>query len=431
MPTSPTGTLKNRPTNGIHAIVNKKTTLLNLLGPGILFACVAVGGANFIQSAHAGAEYGFKLIPFVLLVYFIKYPFFEFAQRYCLATQETLLHGYNKVGRWTLFIYILLVSCSAFPTIAVLSLITSNVTGYFFDATISPLVISIALLSICTLILTLGRYQWLTSTIKIIMALLVICSLISVLIAMPEAHHVLATAPKIDLLTEFTFLVALMGWMPASMEVSVWTTLWTKAKARNDRRFPTLAQGLFDFKFGYALSAVLIIIFISLAALVMYSSNQSFSRTGFIFIEQLITLFTSQIGHWGQPFIATVIFSVLFSTTLTCLDAYPRAVTTAITLIQPKTKSHTEIIYWLSIIILFLSSILLSGYFLKSMQELVQIATVLAFLTAPIFGYLNYKVVKKLQPSQLPPKFLLLLGKIGLLFLVMTSVLFIYLMINY
>lgn len=407
-------------------IIKKLRTFIALLGPGILFACVTIGGANFVQSTHAGAEYGLKLIPFVFLVYLLKYPFFEFAQRYCLATKETLLHGYNKIGRWALILYIVLVSCAAFPTIAVLSLVTANVTAYFFDATISPLVISIALLSFCTLILTLGKYLWLNNTVKVIMGILVVSSLITFFIALPSAHHALKNVPKIDFFTEFTFLVALMGWMPASIDVSVWTTLWTKARVRAGYDFPSMKEGMLDFNVGYLLSALLITLFISLGAFVMFSSGQSFSRTGYIFIEQLITLFTTHIGKWGEPFIATIIFTVLFSTTLTCLDAYPRAITTAIALVQPKAKSHSEIIYWLSIIILFLSSILLSGYFLKSMQELVQISTILAFLSAPIFGYLNYKVVTSLKKQEgYPSTSLLILGRIGLLFLFLVSILFI------
>jgi Mn2+/Fe2+ NRAMP family transporter len=384
-----------------------------------------------VQSTHAGAEYGLSLIPIVLVVYLLKYPFFEFAQRYYGATQETLLQGYQRIGRWALLLYIILVSCAALPTLAVLSLVTANVTAYVFNTTVSPLVISIALLSICTLILTLGRYLWLNATVKVIMAILIAASLATFFIAVPQAPHVFRSSlSKIDFLTEFTFLVALMGWMPAPLEVSAWTTLWSKARSRALNKTTSLKDCLIDFNVGYGLSVILITIFIALGAFVMFASSQSFSRSGYLFIEQLITLFTTHIGRWGVPFIATLIFSVLYSTTLTCLDAYPRAITSAITLVLPKSKSHTEIIYWLSIITLFLCSILLSGYFLRSMQELVQIATILAFLTAPVFGYLNYKVVTKfIAKDKLPPKYLMVLSKIGLFFLVVISLLFIVLFV--
>lgn len=414
-------------------MTNSYRQLIRYLGPGILFACVTAGGANFIQSTHAGAEYGLKLIPLILLIYILKYPFFEFAQRYCISTKETLLHGYFRIGRWALILYIILMACAAFPTIAALSLVNAHITAYFLKTTITPLVLSIGLLSFCTLILLLGSYLWLEKTMKVIMAILISCALITFFIALPKGTHLLtATTPKIDFVTEFTFLVALMGWMPAPIDISVWTTLWTKAKSRAQKTFPSMTEGLFDFNVGYALSALLIIIFLFLGAFVMFASNQTFSSSGVIFIEQLITLFTTHIGNWGEPFIAIVIFSVLFSTTLTCLDAYPRALTTALTLVLPQTKSHSQIIYWLSLIVLFLSSILLSGYYLKSLKELVEIATVLAFLTAPIFGYLNYRVVTKenlIAKEDVPPKYLLRLSKIGLFFLLVVSVLFVVLFV--
>lgn len=404
-----------------------QVNILKVLGPGILFACVTIGGANFIQATHAGAEYGLKLIPLILLIYVLKYPFFEFAQRYMLATEETLLEGYLKVGRWALILYVALVTLTGLPTIAALSLIDSNITAYFLRTTISPLVLSIALLSLCTIILFVGKYPWLDRTVKLIMFTLISCALITFFIALPEGLKVIQSPSKtqIPLWTELTFLIALMGWMPAPIDISVWTTLWTKAKKKETGYNPSWKEGLLDFNLGYFISCLLVVIFVALGAFVMFSSCQSFSKSGVAFIEQLVTLFTAHIGKWGEPFIAIIIFSVLYSATLTCLDAYPRAVSQALALALPKTQPHTELIYWLSIILLFFTSIILSGYYLKSMKELIDIATILAFLTAPIFGLLNYRVVthSSMRDKQ-PPRSLLILSRVGLIFLVSLSILF-------
>lgn len=417
--------------------MNKKKLLPGILktfGPGILFACVTIGGANFVQATHAGADYGLKLIPLILLIYLLKYPFFEFAERYSATKKETLLEGYLKIGRPALLLYIILVACTAFPTLAALSLIDANITAYFLNTTISPLVLSIGLLGFCALILLLGEYPVLERLIKLIIAVLIICSVTTFFIALPEGMKELKIGPpyKIDYFTEFTFLVALMGWMPAPIDVSVWTTLWTKAKSHRTKQFPSLRASLFDFNTGYIISGVLIIIFVSLSAFVMFTANQSFSTSGIILIEQLITLFTTHIGRWGEPFIAIIIFSALLSATLTCLDGYPRALSTALTLYIPKLKNFTVVIYWLGIIFLYLTSVILSGYFLKSLKQLVDIATILAFLTAPIFGYLNYRVVTTpgmIDKDAAPSKSLLLLSRIGLIFLITVSVLFIVLFI--
>jgi Mn2+/Fe2+ NRAMP family transporter len=405
------------------------SSIYKSIGPGILFACVTVGGTNFVQTTHAGADYALKLIPFIVLIYILKYPFFEFAERYCITTKETLLYGYLKVGRWALSLYIIVIGFTAFPVIAALSLVDANITAYFLDTTISPLVLSIGLLSLFSIILLIGKYPWLDKTVKILIGILIFCSLITFFIALPEGIKVLKTpAPTISYLGQLPLLVALMGWMPASIDVSIWITLWRKARVRQTKHFPTLRQGLLDFNMGYVISAVLAIIFVALGAFVMFASNQSFAKSGTFFIEQLITLFTTHIGKWGEPFIAIIIFSILLSATLTCLDAYPRAFASAMTLLIPKQKGNIEIIYWTSLLFLFLFGALLSGYFLRSLKQLIDIATIFAFLTAPILGYLNYKVVvsKQMLPKDaVPPKFLIYLSRIGLLFLLTVSLLFI------
>ncbi|MCH1385109.1 MAG: divalent metal cation transporter, partial [Flavobacteriaceae bacterium] len=69
------------------------------LGPGLLFAGAAIGVSHLVQSTRAGADYGLGLLWVLLLVNFFKYPFFQFGPRYALATGESLLAGYAKLGR--------------------------------------------------------------------------------------------------------------------------------------------------------------------------------------------------------------------------------------------------------------------------------------------------------------------------------------------
>lgn len=409
---------------------NKKSLpgILQALGPGILFACVAVGGANFIQATHAGAEYGFKLIPLIVLIYILKYPFFEFANRYCAVTHLSLLDGYLKIGRWALWLYLTLTFFTAFPVIAALSLIDAHLIAYFLDTTASPLIFSVGLLSIFMLILLVGKFYWLDKTVKLVMALLIFCALVTFFIALPDGATVLKTpSPAINNLQGYSLIIALMGWIPAPIDVSVWITLWRKAKARETHSYPSLKNSLIDFNTGYFITALLTLIFLSLGAFVMFTSNQSFAKSSGLFITQLIMLFTSHIGKWGEIFIALTIFSVLLSATFTCLDAYPRAFTSALIRLKSSAKVEAELIYWLCVFVLFLMSIFLSSYFIKSMKQIIDIVTMLAFLTAPIFGYLNYRVAtssENMPDDAKPSKKLIFLSRIGLFFLSSACLLF-------
>ena len=66
----------------------------------------------------------------------------------------------------------------------------------------------------------------------------------------------------------------------------------------------TVKESLFDFNIGYIGTAILSIGFLSLGALVMYGSGESFSSNGTAFAGQLISLFTSNLGTWAYIFIA-------------------------------------------------------------------------------------------------------------------------------
>ena len=72
------------------------------LGPGFLFAAVSVGVSHLVQSTRAGAGYGFSLLPVIIIALVVKYPLFEFGQRYAVATGHSLLEGYRRQGFATL-----------------------------------------------------------------------------------------------------------------------------------------------------------------------------------------------------------------------------------------------------------------------------------------------------------------------------------------
>ena len=57
-------------------------------GPGVLFACTAIGVSHLVQSTRAGADYGLLIIGFVILITLLKYPFFEYGWVFaCLLKQ--------------------------------------------------------------------------------------------------------------------------------------------------------------------------------------------------------------------------------------------------------------------------------------------------------------------------------------------------------
>lgn len=123
----------------------------------------------------------------------------------------------------------------------------------------------------------------------------------------------------------------------------------------------------------------------------MFGSGETFSDKGGVFAGQLINMYTTSLGDWATILIGVAAFTTMFSTTLTTLDASPRAMSTATGLMGVKGifKSY---LFWLIILILGTCAILF--FFVSEMGLLVKVATILSFLTAPFYAICNYLVFK-------------------------------------
>jgi Mn2+/Fe2+ NRAMP family transporter len=116
----------------------------------------------------------------------------------------------------------------------------------------------------------------------------------------------------------------------------------------------------------------------------------------------------------------------MLSTLLTVVDAYPRVLTAGCALAWPETKRLGMTPYWTMMLVMMAGTLLIFKYFTSSMRTLVDFATTLAFLSAPLFAYLNHRVMSHagLPDEAAPPKWLRILSWGGLVFLTAFSLLF-------
>ena len=369
---------------------------LKKLGPGLLFAGAAIGVSHLVQSTKAGAEFGFGLIWALILCNFFKYPFFLFGTKYAHATGETLLDGYKKIGDYVLIIYLILSFVTIFTIQAAVTIVTAGLAielfGFSNDITIWAIIIILG----CLLLLLIGKYSLLDNLIKIIILVLGICTVLAVFYAKINSDMIIDINQIIPSNFEgIIFLVAFMGWMPAPLDVSIWQSIWTKEKISINKTID-YKTALYDFNIGYITTVVLGICFISLGAFVMYNSGEKFSDQGGEFASQLIDLYTSSIGENMFLIIAIAAFTTMFSTTITCLDASPRAMDKSFELLGFRKLSGYN--FWL--VILSAGTILIFIFFMSEMGSLVKIATILSFITAPIYAILNYTLItSKFMPS--------------------------------
>lgn len=370
---------------------------LKALGPGLLWAGAAIGVSHLVQSTRAGANYGFALIWILLVANLFKYPAFEFGPRYAAATGESLLEGYKRIGKWAMTVFLLMTFGTMFTIQAAVTIVTAGLASKLFGLEWSALTWSAVLLAICALILMIGRYPLLDKVIKAIIILLTLSTLIAVGMAVGHGSSVQTDfiPPRVWNLTGIAFMVALMGWMPSAIDISVWHSLWTLERKKSTGHAPTLREALFDFNLGYFGTAVLSLCFLTLGALVMYGRGESFSPAGAVFAGQLINLYTGALGEWSRPIIAIAAFTTMLSTTLTVTDAFPRVLRRSSELVFPGkfNQDNSQWLYWAWMAVVVLGALTMIGFFLHGMTQLVDLATTLSFLTAPILAYINYRVV--------------------------------------
>ena len=390
---------------------------LKKLGPGLLFAGAAIGVSHLVQSTRAGADYGFGLVWALLIIHLVKYPFFQFGPRYAMATGESLLHGYKKLGKGVLVVYILLTITTMFTIQTAVTIVSAGIASSLFQNIISTEVWTVILLTICVLILFKGKYSILDKAIKVIVITLSISTLLAVAIAISNLKVDFSLDQVLPNSTlGIAFLIAFMGWMPAPLDISVWQSLWAIEKQKDDVEYE-VKSSLFDFNVGYISTVIVGLCFIVLGALVMFHSSEEISPQASVFSGQLINMYTSNLGGWAYPIIGLAAFTTMFSTTLTTLDASPRAMDESIALLTGKAKRHGYLI-WL--LILSLGTVAIFFFLASEMGLLIQIATIVSFLTAPFYAISNYVLIcSKHTPKDWHPSILMhILSILGILFLI-------------
>ena len=313
---------------------------LSKLGPGLLFAGAAIGVSHLVQSPRAGADFGWSLVWALLLINLFKYPFFQYGPRFAQATGETLLDGYYKLGRGYLWAYFILNFGTMFTIQSAVTVVTAGIASSLFGITTDIVTWSLAITVICGVLLLLGKYSWLDKLIKIIMAILAVSSILAVGFAFFKNEQPISLQQVFPDHTGLLFLIAFLGWMPAPLDISIWHSIWTLEKNKTSPKKASLKESLFDFNVGYIATVILALCFLGLGALVMFGTGLEFSNQGGVFAGQLIQLYTSSLGDAAYGIIGIAAFTTMLSTTLTTLDASPRAMSKTIQLLFKKKDTN-------------------------------------------------------------------------------------------
>lgn len=415
------------------------SNFLKTLGPGILFASTAIGVSHLVQSTQAGANFGFTLIFAVILANIFKYPFFEFGSRYANATGKSIISGYKQIGTWALILYFLITIVSMFLVTSAVGFVTSGFMQQLFGLSSTMITVGIVF-TICVAVLISDNFKVLDGLVKIIGIVLLVSTLtafIIVLIKGPQGNIDLFNFENLDRAAYIAFLIPLMGWMPTAVDLSAWISLWTVERIKQTNYHPKLKESLFDFNLGYILSALLAICFLTLGAFIMFGTGKVFSPSGVAFSCEVIALYTNTFGSWAYYVIAISAFSIMFGTCIAVFDGYSRAMSTSIRLLQNKKEQpssdekNAKLLYRLVLLIVAGGSFALIYRFhqdKEGFRKLVNLATSVSFIIAPVVAIFNLMLVQKKYIGEefVPPIWMKILAWMGIAFLTIFTFFFIF-----
>ena len=136
-----------------------------------------------------------------------------------------------------------------------------------------------------------------------------------------------------------------------------------------------------------------------LGAGVLYGSGREVPSGAGAFAVVVIDMYAEALGDWSRPLFGATALMVMFSTTLTVVDGFPRAISALVARVREPEEpgSDTEIEhrlgYWSAVLVLALGSLGILIGIRTRLLLLVDIATILSFLTAPVLASLNHRAM--------------------------------------
>jgi Mn2+/Fe2+ NRAMP family transporter len=404
---------------------------LQKLGPGFILAGAAIGVSHLVQATRAGADYGLSLWWILLLACLTKYPFLLIGPLYASATGKNLIQGYKQLGRFPFYLFIVITLGTMFIILSAVTMVTAGIAEMIFSQGWSTFTWSLIIHIFIIILLLLGRYGVLDLSMKIIISILTISTITAVILSLVNFK-----TSDTSLFNNFVwdsssllFLIAFMGWMPIPLDAAVWHSLWTLEKNRDTGDKLNVKQATTDFNAGYLIATGVGVLFMLLGALVMFGSS-GFSDNSVSFSGQLINMYTTTLGEWTWPLIAGAAITTMFSTTLAVADAYPRVTVKTIEVIETNwiNKKVLSIVYNFSIIIISFVSLLFIYNMKNSFKTMVDFATSISFLSAPVLAWLNISLIRREDfPNEYKPKKLFFIFSYGsFIFLTLFCLVYIY-----
>ena len=380
-----------------------------MIGPALLFSGAAIGTSHLVQSTRAGALYGVALVVVIVLSFLLKYPAFRFGVDYGHAARKSLVAGYRELGLWAPLLFVL-AAIPVLPVIfAALATGTAGIASAVFGLSLPVPLIGIGVFAGVAVLLMIGGYDWLDPINRALLLFLIVSTLITTAIVLPRVEWgtFFNTGWVFDP-AAILFVVALAGFMPNPLDVSVSQSMWTaEAEDRLEAgKESSLKETRGAFITGYGMTAVLAVCFCVMGAGVMHSDGIAPEASAPGFAAQIIGLYSAALGEWAAILAAVAALSVMLSTLLVALDIGGRHVASVWQEIGGE-RSHEAFdrTYRIAIPVLVALTGAVLFLFTADFTVMLDFAVSASFVGAPIIATLNHLVVTRCaMPDEARPK---------------------------
>ncbi len=401
-----------------------------LAGPGLLFTGAAIGTSHLVQSTRAGALFGLALVIVIVLANLLKYPAYRFGVDFAHARGRSLLTGYRELGNWALVLFLVLVTPLVPIIWAALGAATAGIATVIFGPVASVLVLAAIILVGSALLLLIGGYRLLDKVNALLLAFLVIATLITTIMVLPRVEW----ATLVDFswtrqTAALLFIVALAGFMPNPMDVSVALSLW-KVEADHlidENARPALADARRSFFWPYLLTAFMAVCFCIMGAGVMHPQGIAPLADAPGFAGQVVNLYREALGP-GAAFLAALsALSVMLTAVIAGIDAYARVFGASLAIFQGRADMSYTRREYAGFCILFIAIALVVVFTLLSdLTTFLDVVTSASFVIAPLVALLNHLVMTRCEmPDEARPSAFALVHN-GIAIVVMAALAIVY-----
>ncbi len=388
------------------------------LGPGLIWAMVAIGQTHVILATYSGARFGFSLVWVILLAHIFTYPIFEYGPRYAVATGESLIDAYMRLSRlkyFLMFFFGFLLLTLPFLMVASLLSVTASILYAAFPQV--PFNYWCVIITLFTAALVFaGRYKGLELICLVMSGVLLLATLVAFCLKLPELGNMTARSfvPLVPAGSMVT-LVALLR-MPTDPAASIMHSLWAVKKRdewiREDGLQAGLRKSLLDLRVGFVFSLVIALIFAALGALVL--QPRGVTLEGVDLAMKLSQVYTETVGAWTFPLFIGVAFVAIWGSYYSNADGVPRMVEQlwnvmrkkmAVSELSPLRAGYTILI-------------LLGGLLLATLSQrpvfLVILAVSAGLIAYPLIYIMNiYAVTRMIEPEFRPSRLNLAVAYLG------------------